>query len=206
MRALTMWYADCTEVRKIFDKLGDDKKSRNVLKSALNKTAKQAKQMLAEKAGETYTAKNVAFKKAMKVRRATPGRLQAVISAEGEPLELRKYFRTANRGNSFKVQILKSGSLKEISQGGIKAFVNNIARKGQVRSKDSSKGKAGTAVIHFAAAQRKGKKRLEIKSLFGNSIPVMLGNEKRVYGDVEPQIGNTLQLYLDKLVLQVLGE
>ena len=75
----------------------------------------------------------------------------------------------------------------------------------KARKKDTEKGKAGTAVRHIAVAQRKGEKRLVINEKFSNSIPVMLGSEKRVYGLVEPYIAGDLQDNLRKIVDAAIG-
>ena len=51
----------------------------------------------------------------------------------------------------------------------------------------------GTASGHVAVAQRRGSERKPIKAFSANSIPVMLGNEKRVYGVVKPHIKENLK-------------
>lgn len=174
-----------------------------VLKNAINQTAKQARKRLGTEAQKTYTVKNVGFNKAMKLKSATVSEMEAVIRAKGEPIPL-KNFRTSKSGGAVKAQVLKSGSLKPLQKGELKAFVNNVARKGQVRKKDTKKGKAGTQVTHVAVAQRKGNARLPIKTLYSNSVPMMLGNEERVYGIVEPEIGKMLQENVEKQIKKVL--
>ena len=132
------------------------------------------------------------------------GKNRVVIYAEGEPIPLNK-FKISKAGRRVRAQVVKPGHLKELQRGSIKAFVNNIARKGQTRKKDTAKGNAGTAVRHVAVAQRKGKERLVINEKFSNSIPVMLGSEKRVYGLVEPYIAGDLQDNLRKIVDAAIG-
>ena len=100
---------------------------------------------------------------------------------------------------------MKQGKLKELERGGIKAFINNIAHKGQTRGKDTKKGTAGSAVRHIAVAQRKGKERLKINEKYSSSVPAMLGSQKHVYGLVEPYIAGDLQMNLRKFVDQTLG-
>ena len=191
---------DMQEVRNILSRLDQDKREK-ALKDALKQTAEKARNRLAKKAQDSYTIKNAGFKKAMKIR---SGKNRAVIYAEGEPIPLNK-FKISKAGRRVRAQVVKPGHLKELQRGSIKAFVNNIARKGQTRKKDTAKGNAGTAVRHVAVAQRKGKERLVINEKFSNSIPAMLGSEKRVYGLVEPYIAGDLQDNLRKIVDAALG-
>lgn len=186
-------------------KLGSLKsKAPKVIAKALNKTAKQARKKLAIKAQETYTVKNAGFNKNMKIKNATAGNLEANIEAAGEPLPL-KQFKLSKSGSGVKAQVLKSGGLKPLEKSGIKAFVNNIAKKGQTRKKDSKKGKAGSSVSHAAVAQRKGAARLQIKTFYSNSIPKMIGSEKRVYGIVKPQIKSDLKKNIDAQIKELVG-
>ena len=187
---------DMQEVRNILSRLDQDKREK-ALKDALKQTAEKARNRLAKKAQDSYTIKNAGFKKAMKIR---SGRNRAVIYAEGEPIPLNK-FKISKAGRRVRAQVVKPGHLKELQRGSIKAFVNNIARKGQTRKKDTAKGNAGTAVV----AQRKGKERLVINEKFSSSIPIMLGSEKRVYGLVEPYIAGDLQDTLRKIVDASIG-
>lgn len=191
-------------LRQIERKLGKMKiEAPKVLKNAINQTAKQARKELASEAQKTYTIKNGGFNKAMKMKAASTGSLEATIKAKGAPIPL-KNFRISKAGGQVRAQVLKSGSLKPLVKNGIKGFVNNIAEKGQKRKKDTKKGKAGTSVKHNAVAQRQTKKRLGIEEKFSNSIPVMLGNEKRVYGVVEPHIHENLRKNIEREVRRIL--
>lgn len=194
---------DVNEIRKVLGKL--EPEQQNVaLKKALKLTAEQARDRLGKKAQETYTVKKTGFIKAMKIR-ATSGMVpSATIRSDGKPLPL-KDFKVSKAGRTTRAQVLKHGSLKKLERGGIKAFVNNIADKEQTRKKDTAKGKKGSKVRHIAVAQRDGKQRLGIKEKYSNSIPVMLGSKKYVYGLVEPYIADNLQENLKKFVDQALG-
>ena len=64
-----------------------------------------------------------------------------------------------------------------------------------VRLKNKKKDKEGNEIgesIHYALAQRKGKSRYPIKTLYSQSIPQMVGDEKRVYNIVSPEIEELL--------------
>ncbi len=196
---------DRNMLAKIERKLGKMKnEAPKVLQRAINQTAKQARKELVSEAQKTYTIKDGGFNRAMKLKAASTGNLEATIKARGAPIPL-KDFRVSKAGGKVRAQVLKSGSLKPLEKGGIKAFINNVAKKGQTRSKDTKKGRAGTAVKHNAVAQRLTEKRLGIEEKFSNSIPVMLGNEKRVYGVVEPHIQENLKRNIEMQVRKVLG-
>ncbi len=53
-------------------------------------------------------------------------------------------------------------------------------------------------------AQRRGGERKPIKTFSANSIPVMLGNEKRVYGVVKPHIKENLKRNVQAQVTKIL--
>ena len=118
---------------------------------------------------------------------------EETIKATGAPMELKDFkvspatARTGSKRPSItKAKVLASGSLKGLEKGGIKAFVT----------------KFGSG--HASVAQRRGSSRLPLKVLFSNSIPKMIGNEKRVYGIVEPTIQQNLQANIDKQVRKIL--
>lgn len=175
-----------------------------VLRNAVNQTAKQARRGLAEEAQRTYTVKKVGFNKEMRIRRASTGSPEAVITAEGSPLPLKDFYFSRS-GGQIRVKVLRAGSLEPLEKGGIRAFVNNIAKKGQTRKRDTRKGRKGSAVRHIAIAQREGRERLHIHERFSNSIPMMIGNEDRVYGVMEPRIQDMLQANIDREIEKVLG-
>lgn len=175
-----------------------------ILKKAVNETAKQARLDLAEEAQKTYTVKNAGFKKALKIKNATNGNLTATLKVTGAPLPL-KSFQISKAGGGVRAKVLKSGTLKPLEVGGIKAFVGNVAKRGQVRKKDTAKGKKGTQVTHIAVAQRQTREKLPIKTLWSNSIPTMIGNEARVYGVVKPNIQENLQKNIHRQIDKILG-
>lgn len=91
-----------------------------------------------------------------------------------------------NRPDVVKAKVLKASGMKPLEMGGLKAFVTKF-----------SSG-------HVAVAQRRGAARLPIKSFSANSIPVMLGNEKRVYGIVKPHIKDNLKRNVQAQVTKIL--
>lgn len=163
------------------------------LKNAINQTAKQARKDLATEAQKTYTVKTGRFNKAMKIKNATPSRLEATIKATGKVMGLKDFkvspatMRTGeNRPEVVKAKVLKSGGMKPLQMGSLKAFVTKFASG------------------HVAVAQRRGSERKPIKAFSANSIPVMLGNEKRVYGVVKPHIKENLKRNVQAQVRKIL--
>ena len=190
---------DGDTLAKVEKKLGSLKsEAPKALKNAINATAKQARKELAQEAQKTYVVKTGGvktggFNKAMTIKNATAGSLEAVIKARGAPLPLKSFkvspasARTgAARPDVVKAKVLKASGMKALQKGDIKAFV--------VRFKSG----------HVDVAQRQGPPRLPIKTLYSNSIPKMLGNEKRVFKVVKPNINKNLQGNIDKQVRKIL--
>lgn len=168
-------------LKVVEDALGNMKsQSRKVLKNAVNATARQAKKDLAKKAQETYVVKQSRFTKAMDTQNATQGNLTATIKVTSAQLALKDFkasptsYKTGRaRPSAVRAKVLVSSGMKPLVAG-TKAFI--------VKFKNG----------HVDIAQRKGKARYPIKKLLSNSIPVMIGNEDKVYGVVEPDIYDNL--------------
>ncbi|MCI8717296.1 MAG: hypothetical protein HFH64_03920 [Lachnospiraceae bacterium] len=175
-------------------KLGQMKsEAPKALKNAINQTAKQARKDLAIEAQKTYTVKTGRFNKAMKIKNATPTRLEATIRATGKVMGLKDFkvspakIQTGkNRPEVVKAKVLKSRSMKPLKMGKLKAFVTKF-----------SSG-------HVAVVQRRGEERTPIKTFSTNSIPVMLKNERRVYGVVKPHIMQNLKQNVEIQVRKIL--
>lgn len=177
--------------------LGDLKdKAPRALKNAVNKTAKQAKEDLAKKAQETYVVKKTRFTKAMRTQNATNTRPVATIHVTGEQLELKDYkvspasYRPQSRPAAVRAKVLASSGMKALERRGDggktnKAFIIRFANG------------------HTSVAQRKGGSRLPVKKLMSNSIPVMIGEKKKVYGIVEPNIYRNLMTNLQAEIEKV---
>ena len=127
---------DRNMLAKIERRLGRMKsEAPKVLKNAINQTAKQARKDLATEAQKTYVVKSGRFNKAMKIKNATAGSLEATIKATGAPMELKDYkvspatARTGGKRPSItKAKVLAAGSMKGLQKGDIKAFVTKSGR------------------------------------------------------------------------------
>lgn len=116
----------------------------------------------------------------MQIKKASSGNLVAEIRSQGRPLKITKFKYSAPQSGA-KADITKSG-LKALVMGNIKAFKRN----GQI-------------------FQRRSAARLPIKVLSSNSIPKMIGSEKRVYGIVKPNIESDLRKYMEAQIKMLVG-
>ena len=78
MSSLILLGVDTEQVNAIFEKLENNGKANQVLKQALNETAKQARERLSEQAKKVYAIKKTAFRKDMKIKKATVSKPQAL--------------------------------------------------------------------------------------------------------------------------------
>ena len=179
--------------------LGDMKgQSRKVLKNAVNATAKQARSDLADKAKEEYMAKKSALNSSMKLGRATVSKPEATITVTGGTLERKKFKATTPRSGA-KVQITTGGTLKLIqSRKGnkAKAFLATFA-SGHQAIVQRQYGKTYKTASGRSSRQEKwgrGADMTQIKKLLSISAPKMIGDEKKVFGVLRPEIyGNLME-------------
>lgn len=194
---------DQGNLREIEQKLGFMKsEAPKALKDALNKTAKEGRKDLGAKAQQVYTIKQGGINNQMKILRASTGNFMAIIDVRGAPTEMKRFqYRGGRNGAPLTTTINRRNGTKKWDR----AFYNNIAEKGQLRLKDTKKGKKGSQVVHMALAARKGKKRLHIQKLYSLSVPSMIGNQKDVYNVVEPKIQENLRKNVDEQIKKILA-
>lgn len=205
---------ECANLEEVQKKLrGMEQKAPKVLKLAVNDTARKAKQRLASEVQKNYAVKGVGLNDKMKIDFASASNPTATIHVKSSPISLYKFkrrggtlgkgryynptlhrYQTGKGGRAAMVQQLKGSSLKEaqLNDGGkqLKAFIATMSSS------------------HAGVFQRRpGKKRGdrgEIRELMGSSIPVMVGNKKRVYGIVEPHIKSDLETAVNRHVQRAL--
>ena len=173
----------------------------NVLKKAINETAKQARKEMAEKAKQNYALKTSGFNSSMRIKNATVGKLQADIITKGEALEIGKFkaspFRYTtgkNRPAYIKAKVLSQSQMKALVKSGVKAFVARF-RNGHVAVAQRVPGKV----------MESNPKKTFLKKLLSPSIPQMIGNETKVYGEVEPRIQTLLQENIQRELIRTMG-
>lgn len=153
------------------------KKTPNVISTAANKTATEARKLLAKMAHEKYSVKKkyVKFQKEISLTKAKVSKPTAFLKAKGGPLELYKFDvrpRTVDpkRRKAPKGKVLSASSMKSLQTGNLKAFIVRFTSG------------------HITVGQRVGKRRLPMKVLYSPSVPTMLASEKNVYGILKVQI------------------
>lgn len=176
-------------------------KSPEVLKKAINETAKQARKELSQKAQQTYALKTRGFNSSMKIKGATVSKLEANIITKGEALEIGKfkaspfkYTTGKNRPSYIKAKVLSSSNMKALIKSDVKAFVSKF-RNGHVAIVQRVPGKV----------MESNPKKTFLKKLLSPSIPQMIGNEREVYGSVEPKIQTLLQENIQRELIRVMG-
>lgn len=179
-------------------------KSKMVLRTAINNTAKQTVTLLVNEANREYYISKGKVRKTMSTKKATAGKLEAIIKSEEPVNELYdfkvrpKAYAPHNRppaGHTGNVRRDNSPSRLYLKPGAssdkYKAFV--------------VKYQSG----HITIGQRVPGKRMKskpekefVKTLLSPSTPNMLGYEQGVYGVVEPQMYDTLQRNIQEQILR----
>lgn len=182
-------------------------KSKMVLRTAINNTAKQTVVLLANEANREYFISKAKVKKTISIKKATTGSLVAVITSAEPVNELYdfrvrpKAYNPHNRppaGHTGNVRRENSPSRLYLKPGAArdkyKAFV--------VRYQSG----------HITIGQRVPGKRMKskpekefVKTLLSPSTPNMLGYEQGVYGVVEPEMYDMLQRNIQEQIARYLG-
>lgn len=175
------------------NRLPDQIAAPNILRNALNSTARKVrKQMVTDVKGE-YAIKNTKALRDVaqggpKVLTASSANLSAAIRSRGPMQDIMSFMSRPNtQTGAAEAKILSSGSLKPLEMDDLKAFVTRFASG------------------HTAIVQRRGKSRLPVKKLLSPAIPHMLRNEA-VMAQTETLTYETLHAEIDKRITQVLGK
>lgn len=184
------------ELKKIIqrlDSLPDQIAAPNILKNAINSTARKVRKRIVKDIKGEYAIKNEKIltdegEGAPKVLTATASDTSAAIRSRGPMQEIMAFMTRPNQGTgAAAAQVLASGSMKPLEVDGLKAFVTRFASG------------------HVAIVQRKGADRLPVKKLLSPAVPHMLGNET-VRGRAEAMAYETLQAEIDKRIKKVLDK
>lgn len=170
-------------------------KAPQVLRVAINRTAKQARRELSDETRREYTIKNKYFNQSAKIFNATNQNLEATIKISGGPLDLTEY--------KVKPGTPSIGSHRpDVYSANVKIATGF---KKLIRPSDNQKAfVAQFSSGHKAVAERVGKERLPLRTLKGPSVPSIVGNENTVYGKVKPVIQEQLQHNIDMQIKRVL--
>ena len=168
-----------------------------IIKAAINKTAKEAKKLDERKAKQIYTAKkNI---NSLKLSRATTSNLEAVLRDRGKNIGIAKYTHYARKKAGISAVINKTHGRKTITKYGNKAFTAEMSSghegvfvrvPGTVMQHSKSRyQKKGTNPEAIRTGSTKHNEMLEeLKSI---SSPVIHGNDN-VWLALEPQVKEML--------------
>lgn len=164
----------------------------NILKNALNSTARKVRTQVVKDAKKEYA---ISDKRALKddsrgspkVLTASVSTLTATVRSRGPMQDIMTYMTTPNtKTGAAAAKVLNQGSMKALEKGDLKAFVTTF-RSG-----------------HTAIVQRRGADRLPVKKLLSPAVPHLLGNEE-VRAQAEAMAYDVLQNEIQKRIEKVLG-
>ena len=165
-------------------RLGDSqKKAPMVVRTAINKTAKEAKTKDERITKQMYTAKGDIH--SLEFKKATTANLQAILKDRGANISMTHFSHYSGK-NKVSAIINRKHGRKTLGKYGNKAFNNSLANGGN-----------GIAV-------RLGVSRLPIEKMASISSPVMHGNEG-TWGTIEPEIYRKLHENVEKEIERILG-
>lgn len=180
------------------------------LAEVVNKTAKEAKKLLAKQSNSEYATTDLGlrgFNNAMKVKTATGKNPVAEIISKDGSRELYKFKvspKTATRKNgrrprTFKAKVLKSSSFEKMQTADIKAFVTTF-KSGHTTLVERTPGK------RMRNRRGKGitKHNMALKALYAVPVPNMLAGEHG-YLKASSMIDDVLQKNIDMEIEKLLG-
>ena len=115
------------------DRLQDQVAAPNLLKNALNATARKVRKQIVKDAKEQYSIKNTGILKdekqgAPKLLTATAASMSAAVRSRGPMQDIMAFMTRPNQGTgAAAAQVLASGGMKPLEKGNLKAFVTTFA-------------------------------------------------------------------------------
>lgn len=175
------------ELEYVRQRLGNmQKRAPMVIRTAINKTAKEAKKQDERLTKQTYTAKGDIH--ALKMESATVGNLTAILRDSGANISMTHFNHYAGKSRVSAIINTKHGR-RTLGKYENPAFSGKIGRGSNTGS--------GIAV-------RLGKSRLPIEKMASISSPVMHGNDG-TWGTIEPEIKQKLHENVEKELERILG-
>ena len=180
------------------------------LAKVVNKTAKEAKKLLAKQSNSEYATTDLGlrgFYNAMKVKTATGKNSIAEIISKDGSRELYKFKvspKTATRKNgrrprTFKAKVLKASSFKKMQTADIKAFVTTF-KSGHTTLVERTPGKR----MRNRSGKGITKHNMALKALYAVPVPNMLAGEHG-YLKASSMIDDVLQKNIDIEIEKLLG-
>lgn len=180
------------------------------LAKVVNKTAKEAKKLLAKQSNSEYATTDLGlrgFNNAMNIKTATGKNPVAEIISKDGSRELYKFKvspKTATRKNgrrprTFKAKVLKASSFKKMQTADIKAFVTTF-KSGHTTLVERNPGKK----IRNRRGKGITKHNMALKALYAVPVPNMLAGEHG-YLKASAMIDDVLQKNIDMEIEKLLG-
>ena len=157
----------------------------NVLKNALNSTARKVRRQIIKDSKGRYALKEKkALQSESKILSASASTLEAAVLAKGPMRDIMDFMTQPNTDTAAAAaKVLNSGAMKPLEAGGLKAFITTF---------------------RSAIVQRRGAERLPVKKLLSPAVPHMMGNEE-VRAEAEALAYETLQREIGKRIEQLTG-
>lgn len=180
------------------------------LAKVVNKTAKEAKKVLAKQSNSEYATTDLGlrgFNNAMNIKTATGKNPVAEIISKDGSRELYKFKvspKTATRKNgrrprTFKAKVLKASSFKKMQTADIKAFVTTF-KSGHTTLVERTPGKR----MRNRSGKGITKHNMALKALYAVPVPNMLAGEHG-YLKASSMIDDVLQKNIDMEIEKLLG-
>lgn len=174
------------ELEYIRKRLGDlQKKAPMVLRTAINKTAKEAKKQDERLTKRMYTAKGDIH--ALKFEKASTGNLTAILRDKGSNISISHFSHYAGK-RGISAIINTTHGRRQIGKYGNKAFFTGGLLNG-----------GSTILVRKTAA------RLPLEKMASISSPVMHGNDQ-TWGTMENEVRQKLHENVEKEIERILGQ
>lgn len=196
---------DLTRIESALGMLKD--KSKMVLRTAINNTAKQTVTLLVDEANKKYYVTKAKVKSTITTKKATAGNLQATIIS-AEPVNELYDFKVAPKGYN----------PHNRPPAGHTGNVRRDKSPGRLYLRPGASGDQYKAFVvryrsgHVTVGQRVPGKRMKsngakeaVKTLLSSSTPNMLGYEQGVWGIVEPKMNDLLMANIQAQIERYLG-
>lgn len=190
------------------DRLPDQIAAPNILKNALNATARKVRKQFTKDAAGQYAIKDKSILKkedqgAPKVYTASVSDLEAAIKSKGPMQDIMAFMTRPNTATgAAAAQVLKSGTMKALETGELKAFVTTFASGHTAIVQRHPPAEYSSGRGQRADRYGSGADMTKIKKLLSPAVPHMLGNET-VMAQAERLTFETLQAEIQKRIDKV---
>lgn len=201
------------EIEAIIQKLRrlpDQIAAPNILKNAINATARQVRKQLVKGAKERYAIQKTKVLKdvkegAPKVYTATAANLEAEIKSKGPMQSITTFLTRPNSATgAAAAQVLNQGTMKALTVGGLKAFVTTFASGHTAIVQRNPPGQYSAGRSARESLYGKSADMTKLKKLLSPAVPHMLGNEE-VRGEAEEMAIDILHKEIQKRIDAVLS-